>query len=110
MNAFSTISTDPSSVFDNTPIEHRARLTLECDPTTLMRTLELFALRGIVPTSIRFDAHARHDTPAVLRLAVVLGRHDWAVLCARAATLVGVLEVADDGSDGAYLREEAGQA
>jgi hypothetical protein len=89
------MSTDPTSVFDNTLAEHRVHITLESDATTLMRLLELFALRGVLPLRLSFDAYGGDEGAACLRLAARLGRHDWRALCARARTQVGVIEVWD---------------
>lgn len=84
---------DPNAVFDNTLAEHRAHVTLERDPSTLMRVLELFSLRGALPLRLHFDAYAGAQGAACLRVVARLGRHDWQVLCQRAATLMGVIEV-----------------
>ena len=94
---------DPNAVFDNTLAEHRAHVTLERDPTTLMQLLELFALRGALPLRMHFDAYAGAQGTACLRLVARLGRHDWRVLCARAATLVGVIEVSEGEPPGEWV-------
>jgi hypothetical protein len=100
-------TTDPSSVFDNTLAEHRAHVTLERDPTTLMHVLELFALRGALPLRVHFDAYGGAEGAACLRLVARLGRHDWRVLCERAATLVGVIDVCDGVPPGELNIERA---
>ena len=99
--------TDPNAAFDNTLTEHRAHVTLERDPATLMRVLELFALRGALPLRMHLDAYAGAQGTACLRLVARLGRHDWRVLCARAATLVGVIEVSEGEPPGEWAADRA---
>jgi hypothetical protein len=69
-------ATDASSVFDNTLAEHRAHVTLERDPTTLMHVLELFSQRGALPLRMHFDAYGGNEGAACLRLVARLGKHD----------------------------------
>ena len=94
---------DPHSVFDNTVDAFCVHVTLERDATTLMRLLELFALRGALPLRVQFDAYAGAGGTGCLRVHGRLGRHDWRVLCERAATLVGVVEVSDGVPPGELL-------
>jgi hypothetical protein len=89
------MTTDPLSVFDNRLEDCRVHVTLERDATTLMRLLELFALRGTLPLRVHFDAYDGPVGMGRLRVQARLGAHDWRVLCARAASLVGVVEVSE---------------
>lgn len=89
------MTTATDSVFDNTLAEHCAHVTLDRDPTTFMRLLELFALRGVLPLRLHFDAYAGREGAASLRVRARMGRHDWQLLCARAATQVGVIELSN---------------
>lgn len=84
---------DTLSVFDNTVDAFCVHVTLERDAGTLMRLLELFALRGALPLRVHFDAYAGPGGTGRLRINARMGRHDWRVLCERAATLVGVVDL-----------------
>jgi len=90
-------------VFDNTVDGFCVHVTLERDASTLMRLLELFALRGALPLRVHFDAYAGLDGTARLRVHARMGRHDWRVLCERAATLVGVVDLSDGVPPGELL-------
>jgi hypothetical protein len=96
-------SPDTLSVFDNTLATFCVHITLERDASTLMRLLEFFALRGTLPLRVAFDAFAGTGSTGRLRVQARLGRHDWRVLCERAATLVGVVEVSDGVPPGELL-------
>ncbi len=86
--------------FDNPVADHCLRLTLETDANTLLRVLELFALRGATPQRIEFSADddAARSGLARLQVRARMGRHDWRVLCARAGTLVGVVALCGDAA------------
>jgi hypothetical protein len=96
-------SPETLSVFDNTVDAFCVHVTLERDAGTLMRVLELFALRGELPLRVHFDAYAGPGGTARLRIHARLGRHDWRVLCERAATLVGVVDLSEGVPPGELL-------
>ncbi len=96
-------TSDPLSVFDNTVDAFCVHVTLERDATTLMRVLELFSLRGALPLRMHFDAYAGPAGTGWLRVNARMGRHDWRVLCERAATLVGVVDISDGVPPGELL-------
>lgn len=98
---------DPTSAFDNTVDAFCVHVTLERDAATLMRLLELFALRGALPLRVHFDAYAGAGGTARLRVHARMGRHDWRVLCERAATLVGVLDLSDGVPPGELVPSHA---
>jgi hypothetical protein len=98
---------DPLSVFDNTVDAFCVHVTLERDASTLMRLLELFALRGSLPLRMHFDAYAGPGGTGRLHLNARMGRHDWRALCERAATLVGVVDISDGVPPGELLPSRA---
>lgn len=98
---------DPLSVFDNTVDAFCVHVTLERDAGTLMRLLELFALRGSLPLRVHFDAYAGPGGTGRLRVNARMGRHDWRVLCERAASLVGVVDIGDGVPPGELLPSRA---
>jgi len=100
-------SPDTLSVFDNTVDAFCVHVTLERDATTLMRVLELFALRGSLPLRVHFDAYAGPGGTGRLRVHARMGRHDWRALCERAATLVGVVDISDGVPPGELLPSRA---
>jgi hypothetical protein len=100
-------SPDTLSVFDNTVDAFCVHVTLERDAGTLMRLLELFALRGALPLRVHFDAYAGPGGTGRLRVNARMGRHDWRVLCERAATLVGVVDLSDGVPPGELLPTHA---
>lgn len=91
------------TVFDNRVEHHLAHITLERDPTTLMRLLELFAQRGSLPLRVHFDAYAGAGGNGRLRVQARMGRHDWRTLCQRAQTLVGVVGLDEGTPPGEWL-------
>lgn len=98
---------DATSVFDNTVDAFCVHVTLERDATTLMRVLELFALRGALPLRVQFDAYAGQAGTGRLRVHARMGRHDWRALCERAATLVGVVDISDGVPPGELVASHA---
>jgi hypothetical protein len=98
---------DTHSVFDNTVDAFCVHVTLERDAGTLMRLLELFALRGALPLRVHFDAYAGPGGTGRLRVNARMGRHDWRALCERAATLVGVVDFSDGVPPGELLPTHA---
>ena len=95
-----------TSQFDNPVADHDLQLMLESDVNSLLRVLELFALRGVLPRRIEFVAEDEPALPCRLQVRARMGSHDWHVLCARAGTLIGVVEL----SDGTPQDEQASEA
>jgi hypothetical protein len=83
------------SQFDNPEVYGRLRATLDHDAGLPCRLLGLFAARDVLPLAVEWRVDPRR-VEALLRVDAVMGAHDWSVLCARAATLVGVLRLEQD--------------
>jgi|JI8StandDraft_2_1071088.scaffolds.fasta_scaffold03233_8 hypothetical protein len=66
---------------------HHLRVEADPDPATFMRLLGLYALRGLLPQTVRFEQRPDH---AELNVWAHMDTEDFRVLCARAETLVGV--------------------
>lgn len=78
------------SQFANEPVDARFELRFEPEVQTLMRLLEAFALRGVMPRQVRLDPD---DDLACLVVRARLGAHDAQVLATRLSTAVGVFDV-----------------
>ena len=80
----------PLSQFANEPVDARFEMRFDADVQTLMRFLEAFALRGVMPRQVRLDSD---DDLACLVMRARLGAHDAQVLATRLSTAFGVFEV-----------------
>ena len=78
------------SQFANDPIDARFEMRFDADVQTLMRLLEAFALRGVMPRQVRLDPD---DDLACLVVRARLGAHDAQVLATRLSTAFGVFDV-----------------
>lgn len=83
------------SQFDNATVYGRLRVTCEPDPGLPCRLLDLFAARGVLPLAVDLRQDPRH-AHLTLRVDALMGAHDWAILCAKAAQAVGVLQLEQD--------------
>lgn len=81
-----TAGPDATERCEGLPLHH-LRVEADPDPATFMRLLGLYALRGLLPQSVRFEQRPDH---AELNVWAHMDTEDFRVLCARAETLVGV--------------------
>jgi hypothetical protein len=86
------MSTDPNAVFANPAARCLFEVRLEPEVQCLLRAIELFAQRGVLPRRLRLDPGAAADAPCRLMVDATIGEHDARVLAARLATQVGVFD------------------